>query len=151
MERQRNLTVSSLFFASNAVLGGAFGLLYVLSPRAMPYHLVAMSTSWTELGAGEQAVLMALMRVAGGGFVAAAIASAFLLHALRAGDRRAPLALLLVQLAMGLSSAYAVGTVMLRTSATTPWPAALLGVLLPIAGYAAAVRLPRPLVPRRAG
>jgi hypothetical protein len=75
MDRGRKLAFA--FFALNAALGLAFGIVYLVSPAAMPYHEAAMKVAFAALPPGEQAVLLALMRVAGGGFVAAALASGF--------------------------------------------------------------------------
>ncbi len=151
MDRRHKLAFAC--FATNAALGLAFGVVYLASPAAMPYHEAAMGTAFSALGVGEQAVILALMRVGGGGFVAVALASALLLaRPFRAGERWAAAALLAVQLAMAAGAAYGVGTVILRTGALPPWGAALASLVLPIAGWLAATPRPRirPLAPRHA-
>ncbi len=152
MDRRRKIALAC--FAANAALGLAFGIVYLASPAAMPYHEAAMETSFSALGGGEQAVVLALMRVAGGGFVATALASAFLLaRPFRAGERWAAGALLAVQLAMAAAAAYGVATVIVRTAASPPWAASLASLVLPVVGWLAAAPHPgiRRLLPRHAG
>ncbi len=148
MDRRHKIAFAC--FATNAALGLAFGIVYLASPSAMPYHEAAMRTAFSALPLGEQAVILALLRVAGGGLVATAIASGFLLgRPFRAGERWAPGALLAVQLAMAVGTAYGVGIVMALTGARPPWGAALAGLVLPVAGWLAATLHPgiRPLAP----
>ncbi len=149
----RRHKVAFACFAANALMGLAFGVVYVASPAVMPYHEAAMQTAFSALGRGEQAVLLALMRVAGGGFVAAAVASAFLLaRPFRAGERWAAGALVAVQVSMAAGAAYGVATVIARTDALPPWAASLASLLLPVAGWLAVTLHPRDrrLAPRHA-
>ena len=45
----------------------------------MPYHSLALAKSWSEIEANTQTLILALMRVAGGGFISTGIAIAILL------------------------------------------------------------------------
>lgn len=45
-----------------------FGFVYLFKESFMPYHAVALSSSWEELNPAFQTLILALMRAAGGGF-----------------------------------------------------------------------------------
>jgi hypothetical protein len=57
----------------------AFGLTYLLRSEFMPYHALAVGAPWAQVPHGYQVLILALMRIAGGGFVALAVALACLL------------------------------------------------------------------------
>ncbi len=53
----------------------------------MPYHSEALGSSWSDVGPKTQVLILALMRVAGGGFLATGLAMFILLIIpFRAGD-----------------------------------------------------------------
>ena len=53
----------------------------------MPYHSEALGSSWSDVEPKTQVLILALMRVAGGGFLATGLAiSILLIIPFRAGD-----------------------------------------------------------------
>jgi hypothetical protein len=56
------------------IISIALGSLYILSPRFMPYHSVAIGKDWAALSSNEQVLFLALLDVAGAGWVALGVA-----------------------------------------------------------------------------
>lgn len=61
-----------------ALISVVLGSIYLFSSQFMPYHADALGTAWAALEPAEQTRILALMRVAGGGWVAVGIAPAVL-------------------------------------------------------------------------
>jgi hypothetical protein len=62
-----------------AILSFIFGLIYLTKSEFMPYHSQALNRQWQELESSYQTLILALMRVAGGGFLATGIGIILLL------------------------------------------------------------------------
>jgi hypothetical protein len=50
-----------------ALISVVLGSIYLVSSQFMPYHAAALGTSWVALEPAEQTLILALMRVSGGG------------------------------------------------------------------------------------
>ena len=112
-----------------------FGLMYLFRSEFMPYHAVALGASWSELDPAFQILLLALMRVVGGGFLATACAMGILLlKPFRQGIRWAYWAIPAIGLVASFASLYATIYVTRNTPASPPWIAAALGALLLVMG-----------------
>lgn len=123
-------------YALAVVVTMAFGLLYLSRSRFMPYHSDALQASWEELDSELQALLLALMRGVGGGWLAASLSVAFLLvFPFRAGETWARYAIPVVGLAAALPSLYAALYVRSRTPASPPVSLVVLAILLLIVGF----------------
>jgi len=59
-----------------ALVSVVMGSIYLFSSQFMSYHADALGTSWAALEPAEQTLILALMRVSGGGWVAVGIAPA---------------------------------------------------------------------------
>lgn len=113
-----------------------FGLIYLFRPEFMPYHAVAVGQRWSEIDPAFQILILALMRVAGGGFLATACAIGILLFKpFRQGIRWTYWAIPVIGLISSLSSLYATVYVAWHTPASPPWIAAALGTLLVVIGF----------------
>src|SRR5881398_1226828 len=66
-------------YAAAYLLFAAFAAIYLLRPRFMPYHAVAVGMQWEEVGRPFQILILGLMRVVGGGLLGAAFIGAVLL------------------------------------------------------------------------
>lgn len=64
----------AVLFSVTAVSGLLFAGLYLFRPEFMPYHEVAAGRPWTEIEPEFQVLILALMRVSGGGFLATSVA-----------------------------------------------------------------------------
>lgn len=113
-----------------------FGLIYLFRPEFMPYHAVAVGQRWPEVDPAFQILIMALMRVVGGGFLATSCAIGILLFKpFRQGIRWSYWAIPVIGLIFSLSTLYATLYVTLNTPASPPLIPAALGTLLFVIGF----------------
>jgi hypothetical protein len=133
------LVAAAVCYALLALLCLAFGLLYLLRPKFMPYHAQALKREWQDLDGALQTLLIALMRTAGGGLLATGLAVGFLLPALLQGETWVRYVLPLVGLTAVLPSLYATLLVRQRTGAKTPVAAGAAGAVLTVLGLVLSV------------
>ena len=99
----------------------AFGLVYLLRGRAMPYHVEAMGCAWGEVPARIQSVVMVLLRVAGASYLSLAVVMGWLLAlGVARGLAWANWALLTAGLVLLVPLNAVVVGLRLRTGAKTP-------------------------------
>jgi hypothetical protein len=107
----------------------AMGIAYLSRSRFMPYHEEALGRPWQELDPRLQALLLALMRAAGGGLVVGGVGTAILLLIpFRAGDGWSLWAIPLIGLLTVLPTLRATILVRSRTGAHAPVWASLAGI-----------------------
>jgi hypothetical protein len=122
-------------YAAAYLLFAAFAAIYLLRPRFMPYHAVAVGMRWEEVGPPFQVLILGLMRVVGGGLLAAAFIGALLLiWPFRQGATWARWAIPAHGLIVACSSLWGTLYVQLNTRARSPWLAAALAVVFLVAG-----------------
>jgi hypothetical protein len=98
--------------------------------RFMPYHEAALGRDWEELDLPTRTLLLALMKTAGGGALAGAIAGAFVLAGpFIAGETWANWALIAIILC-GAPAVYAAFLVHAKTGANTPRVPALAALVM---------------------
>lgn len=116
------------------LLGLAFT--YLFRSEFMPYHAVAVGQSWADVDPAFRVLISALMKVAGGAWLATALAiGILLLIPFRKGMRWAYWAIPAIGLPTSLSSLYATIDVARNTPASPPWMAAAFGTLLLVIGF----------------
>ncbi len=116
-----------------------FGLMYLLRSEFMPYHAAAVGTSWTQLRPEFQALFLALMKVCGGGWLAAAASlSVLVLIPFRRNEPWSRWAIPLVGLCWAVPTLYATLMLKARTGAATPWIAPAAAILLLVVGFSLA-------------
>jgi hypothetical protein len=119
------------------LLFAAFAVIYLLRPQFMPYHAVAVGMPWEEVGRPFQVLILGLMRVVGGGLLAAAFAGALLLiWPFRQGASWARWAIPAHGLIVACSSLWGTLYVQLNTPARSPWLAAVISIVLLVVGWA---------------
>lgn len=137
---RRRSTRRALAFACHlvaAVASGVMGGWYLVASRFQSYHADAAGLGWDELEPGLQVVLRALLNVAGGGWLATAVAIAWLLAVpWRRGERWAEWAAPTVGLAVWLPTTWATIEVTYRTDAVAPWYGAFAVTALFVVGAA---------------
>jgi len=127
-------------YAAAYLLCAAFAVIYLLRPQFMPYHAVALGVHWEELGRPFQILILGLMRVVGGGLLAAAFVGAILLlRPFRQGTSWARWAIPVHGLILGLSSLWGTLSVQLNTPARSPWLVAAVGIALLLVGGALSI------------
>jgi hypothetical protein len=123
-----------------ALLAATFGLVYLVRPRFMPYHQEALGVPWKQVDPRLQALLLGLMRTAGGGLFASALAIAIMLVIpLRAGEAWPRYSIPIVGLATAAPAFYATVLVRNRTGAHPPVLAAAAGIGLIVLGVVLSV------------
>ena len=129
------LKVAFSCYAIAALLLLVFALVYLTRSEFMPYHSDAVGLEWAEVDPAFQTLVLGLMRVCGGGWLATVLAMFFLLlKPFREGARWSCWALPVIGLAATLPALYATLYIAHYTSANPPWIAAVIGILLLIAG-----------------
>jgi hypothetical protein len=120
-----------------AVASMVVGAVYLFRPTFMPHHQDAAGKPWEELEPRLQVLILGLMRAAGGGFLGAGIAAAFLLAIpFRDGDAWSHFAIPGIGLATALPMLYATVLIRSRTGARTPVLPGAICVVLILAGVA---------------
>jgi hypothetical protein len=113
-----------------------FGAIYLVRSQFMPYHQEAVGIPWSQLDPRFQALLLGLLRVAGGGFLTAGICVAILLLIPFRGDEAwSRYAIPVIGLASSVPALYATVLIRARTGARTPVAASGAAVGLIVAGF----------------
>ena len=118
--------LASWIYVGIAIPSLVLGSIYLFRPTFMPYHAVALGREWAELDVATQALIKALMELAGGGWLALGASLLFLVaFPLRAGQRWARWAAPILSLLVYAPSFVATWNVFQATPATPPWHASL--------------------------
>lgn len=113
-----------------------FGLVYFFRPEFMPYHARAVGKTWAELEPGIRWLMLAFLRIIGGGWMAIAAAIGIMAFIpFRRGEAWARLAVPIVGLISGIASLYGTLLVKLNTPGSPPWQAPALGLVLIVVGF----------------
>jgi hypothetical protein len=119
---------------------GAWGVMYLLCNEFMPYHAVAVGMPWPEVPVPFKILIIALMKVAGGGWVTVAVAVfVLLLVPFRQGARWAYWAIPSLGLLHYADVCIAMAHVMTNTPATPPWGFTIAGIILLLIGAALSI------------
>ena len=114
-----------------------FGVRYVFASQFMPYHATVAGNSWNELEPGVRTIILGMLKIIGGGFLAYGLAVLWLLIPLGQRQSWAAWAVLTVSIASVLPSVYV--TIWLRRvspSARTPVAPAVAVLVMALAGSA---------------
>ena len=132
--------VAVICFSMVVLIGMAFAFLYLFRRKFMPYHADAVEKSWNDLDEKNNTLIIALMRVAGGGWMASSLAIGILLYFfIRQGDHLTSLAMVITGLAVSIPTLMATLIVKRRTKANPPVFAAIFAILLLLVGFFLAV------------
>ena len=113
----------------------AVGVFYLIRTEFMPYHAIAVGKTWNQVGPAFQILLLALIRAAGGAWLATALAMGIILFIpFRHGMRWAKWAIPAVGLVAELTTLYVMLSVTLNTPATPPLEGVVLTMVLLVAG-----------------
>ena len=129
--------VSVICFSIVILVGLLFAGLYLFRRKFMPYHADAVERPWSELDKEIRVLVIALMRVVGGGWLASSLAmSIFLYIFILNGDLYAAVAIVITGLAVSIPTLIATLIVKHRSKANPPVFAAVLSMVLLLAGLA---------------
>lgn len=109
----------------------AFGLLYVTHGKIMPYHEAAISLTWPQLPKEQQVLFVALMQVAGSGWLITALAMiGLLLFVCRPGHLPGLILVAALGFLTALSACAVSYWVSVATPGDPPWHLALAGAAI---------------------
>ena len=129
-------TISFILYGLIGLLGFFFAFMYLFRSEFMPYHAIAVEKSWEEVDAGLQVLVIALMRVSGGGWLATSVAITMLLIGrIRYDKLYFGFTLMMVGLTALIPTLYATLYVRGNSPANPPWIAAVMGIVILLAGF----------------
>lgn len=114
----RKISLAILLLA--VLLSVGAGGRYLFTTEFMPYHAVVAGKGWSQLEPGVQTIILGMLRIVGGGFLACGIALLWLLFPLSRGEVWSRWAALTVAGAMWVPTLYV--TLMLRSAAPQAQP-----------------------------
>ena len=128
--------ISFISYSFVALVLIVFGLIYLIKNQFMPYHSEALGLSWSDLKPNFQVLILGLMRVAGGGFLATGLAMLILLIIpFRAGDTWSIYAIPTISFCTSSGALYATWLVKTKTPGNPPVRLSLLALGLTIIGF----------------
>lgn len=95
-------------FGLCGLLGFAFGMRYVFTREFMPYHATVLGKPWSALEPQLQAIILGMLKVAGGGMLAFGCTLFCLLLPLQRGEAWAAWAALTISLVLATPILYVV-------------------------------------------
>lgn len=128
--------ISFISYSFVTLISILFGLIYLIKNQFMPYHSAALGSLWSDLEANWQVLIIALMRAAGGGFLATGLAMFILLIIpYRAGETWSIYAIPLISLCTSFGTLYATLLVKTRTPGNPPVILSFIAIALTIIGF----------------
>jgi hypothetical protein len=125
--------INTIIFILTTLAGFLFAGMYLFRPEFMPYHEVAVGMPWNEVPPEFQILIIALMRVGGGGWLATSAGmSILLLWPYRYGKFWPNYAIPIIALSALIPTFMATLYVKQSTSANPPWllAAILIGLII---------------------
>ena len=130
------LKISFSCYLITAIVSIIFGIIYLTRSEFMPYHAVALEKEWTELDIRMQTLILALMRVAGGGFLATGMVVILLMYLyIKTTEEWIIFIIPTVGFVTSLSSLYATLLVKNRTPGLPPVNLTLMSIALMLTGF----------------
>lgn len=114
--------IAALFYAINALVSLALGALYLSRDRFMPYHEAALGQPWESVEPALQTLLLALMDVAGAGWIALGVAVLMLtVYPFRRGETWSRVLIPALFLLFYVPTLLATLAVLAQTAGAPPW------------------------------
>jgi hypothetical protein len=124
-----------IYFVGSLVLI-TFGIVYLSCSTIMPYHQEAINMNWEKLSTGLQFLLQGLIKMAAAGFFVTGLSTLILLFfPFKKGAQWAHWAIPLLGIVWNGFSLYITATIAIKTHASTPWLAALVGIIFIIVAF----------------
>jgi hypothetical protein len=128
--------IAFIIYFINSLVTIIFGIAYLFCSTIMPYHQEAIKMNWGELSPSLQVLLQALIKMsAAGNFVTGLSILLLLFIPFRQGAQWAHWAIPLLAIIWNGFGLYVMATVATKTSASTPWPFTVLGIIAIIIAF----------------
>ena len=115
------LKIALVLFAIVGTSHIVFGVVYVTADQFMPYHAQALSTDWNELDTNYQALILALINLAGaGGLVSGIVNLALVVQLFKQASSKLVWLLPLTAIIFQLTANYVVYSVYTNTPGEPP-------------------------------
>jgi hypothetical protein len=79
MKNKTVKVICTIIYSLTVIIGFIFAAMYLFRPEFMPYHEVAIGKPWAEINIEYRVLILALMRVSGGGWLATSVGMLLLL------------------------------------------------------------------------
>lgn len=131
-----NNLIGTLFTIAGSIVLLLFGIIYLIRPKFMGYHKIAIQKDWSELVPEFQTLILALMRTVSGGFISIAVAIIILqIEFNKSQNPWIALTILIVGGVLNLCTLYATLLVRTKTKGRPPTVIVLLLLILLLVGY----------------
>ncbi|MCL3778806.1 hypothetical protein EMN47_00245 [Prolixibacteraceae bacterium JC049] len=127
--------IGDILYVMVAIIGFLFGGIYLFKKKCMPYHIQALDQDWNQIPIPIKTLCLALMRVAGGGYLSMAITISFFIGYNLNNNFSGNLILFSIGLAGTIPSVYATLFVKKHTKGEPPTTLALTSILLLVAAF----------------
>jgi len=127
--------ISDILYIAVALIGFLFSGLYLFKKRCMNYHIQALDKEWDSIPKEVRVLCLALMRVAGGGFLAMSISISYLVFNKVHNSFEENLMILIIGLACLLPTLWATLQVKKNTKGNPPVALCYIVVILLFAGF----------------
>jgi hypothetical protein len=130
------IMAATILTFSASVLSVSFGIIYLIRPKFMGYHKKALRKEWIDLAPENQTLIMALMRAAGGGFLAVGTAMAML--QLEFNSSQKPMLAWIIVISgtiLAIGALYAMLLVRMKTLGRPPLLPVILIFIMMLAGF----------------
>ena len=119
-----------------AMIAFIFSAMYLFRSRFMPYHADAVELAWEDVDPKHQVLILALMRVTGGGWLSTGISVIVLLvYPFRSDETWSLFAIPIIGLIMASATLYAVLFIKKNTRANPPVGLVWVAILLLLLGF----------------
>ncbi len=126
----------NIFTYLAALIPLVLGVIYFLRRFFLPYHEQAMDISWSDVDSNTRFLILALMKVVAGGYLAIALVLIVLQKKFSTSRISwIPMLILIVGILVGGASLYATLIVRLNSPGKPPIFFAIVGILLVVLGY----------------
>ncbi len=128
--------LAAILYVMDGIISIGLGAIYLFRGSFMPYHAEALSRSWDDVEPALQSLIVALMNVAGAGWIALGVATLVLVALpVRRGERWARVLVPMLLLLFYIPTLLATLTVLRETPGSPPWFGNAVACLMAVAAF----------------
>ncbi len=128
--------IADVLYGITALVSLALGSIYILRSSFLPYHADALQQQWADLDGSLQVLMLALMDVAGAGWLALGVVVLVLVYSSQRSRQRSirlliPTAILIFYIPTLMATLHVTNL----TPATAPWYGNLIAISAAVVGF----------------